>query len=121
MVVGVRHLLVQKLTNYSCQSSYKLVGLSERVCLDNGFTIFCAIIFVVSCPSLIPPASGSLTISSEGTRTVANYTCLSDYKLLGSAERVCSEDGVWDSTDPVCGERHILFLDFFLLFFHFFL
>ena len=69
-----------------------------------NYQYFLLLFFVVSCPSLTPPASGSLTVTTAGTTTIATYSCQSGYKLVGTVERVCSDAGMWDSTDPTCGE-----------------
>ena len=54
--------------------------------------------------ALNPPSSGNINITSNGYWTKAHYTCLPGYKLSGSSERTCSNEGVWDSTDPQCGK-----------------
>ena len=48
--------------------------------------------------------SRSVTFSSDGFITKADYACASGYMLVGSTERICLSNGTWSSVAPKCGK-----------------
>ena len=48
--------------------------------------------------------NGNVTVSVSGTayREVVNYACDMGYNLVGSAGRICQEDGTLSGRQPVC-------------------
>ena len=60
------------------------------------------LLFSVLCQTLTAPTSGSVVISTDGTTTVATYTCHADYYLEGSYTSVCGTDGNWNNQQPTC-------------------
>ena len=55
------------------------------------------------CLSVSSPSSGILEVLSNGTHTIAIFTCDVGYELLGSSTTTCLSDGTWDDAEPICG------------------
>ena len=49
------------------------------------------------------PSSGGVTVTTNGTVTVATYSCSVGYILNGESTRVCGIDGDWTFSQPSCG------------------
>lgn len=61
------------------------------------------IIVSASCPTLSPINSGDVNLTTiSGTATLATYTCLAGYELIGDNTSVCTTSGAWDSSPPSC-------------------
>lgn len=58
----------------------------------------------VTCDTLYPLASGDVSLTSNGTVSIAIYTCAAGYNLVGISSRFCGEDGTWNVIDPSCGK-----------------
>ncbi|XP_053400538.1 CUB and sushi domain-containing protein 3-like [Mercenaria mercenaria] len=102
----------QTTASFSCLPGYTMIGEVTSECSTTGIWTPTAAT-CVSCDALISPASGNVSVTSNGTVSVAEYTCNSGYTLSGVATRTCQEDGSWDGqaaqcdceelTDPVNG------------------
>ena len=65
---------------------------------------------VIACPSLAPPANGTLTFtpgahnSNIGLGSVATYSCNLGYVLVGQSTRECltANGGAWSGNQPTC-------------------
>ena len=60
--------------------------------------------FSVECPALDRPASGNVTISTDGTASTAVFTCSDGYHLVGAESLTCDSIGVWTDIEPVCSK-----------------
>ena len=58
----------------------------------------------VPCPALNPPPRGRVEITSNGTTSVADYSCSPGYILIGVGQRTCSTDRTWTSAEPTCSK-----------------
>ena len=56
----------------------------------------------VLCPTLTNPSSGTVSLSTSGTKTSATYVCASGYNLNGNTVRLCNSDGTWSLMEPTC-------------------
>ena len=58
----------------------------------------------VTCPSLIEPDNGEVSVSSNTFGSVVSYICTPGYVLTPSngGVRVCEEDGQWTGVAPTC-------------------
>ena len=61
-------------------------------------------ILSVSCNKLTSPTNGAVTLTSDGSTTVANFSCSLGYTMTGSSLLTCKADGSWDFTSPACGK-----------------
>ena len=68
---------------------------------------------LVSCPTLTQPNNGAVTFTpgpnsvSLGVGSVATYSCVPGYDLVGQATRVCQDTsggstGTWSGHAPIC-------------------
>ena len=64
--------------------------------------MICFFSFSVSCPSLVAPPSGNVTISTDGATSSAIYTCAAGYELSGDSVQECLNNGTWSSVQPSC-------------------
>ncbi|XP_067173325.1 LOW QUALITY PROTEIN: complement factor B-like, partial [Apteryx mantelli] len=55
-----------------------------------------------ACPAPGVPPGASKEGSHYGVEGRVRYRCRPGLRLLGSAERVCTESGVWSGTEPSC-------------------
>lgn len=76
---------------------------------------FCALFLCptapTTCPSLEAPAHGTKFGSKYFVGHEVHFTCSQGYHLVGSATRVCRDNGTWSGISAVCkGEPHWEFL-----------
>ncbi len=63
-----------------------------------------------TCSDLTVPANGMIsynmgTASLRPVNTVATYTCVTGYTLIGGSTRTCGSDGVWSVSAPTCERK----------------
>ena len=63
--------------------------------------------FAEECQALQAPASGYLSLLSNGTVTRAEVSCLNGYHVRGNSTLTCDSKGVWDMETPTCGNMFI--------------
>ena len=61
------------------------------------------IYILVTCPTVSNPSSGSVTISTNGTLSRADFACSVGYHVTGNDIISCQTNGLWDASDPLCG------------------
>ena len=72
----------------------------------------CCLISVVDCGPLSNPEKGLVDTSSGTTyNSVAFYTCIEGYVLVGESERRCGSDGLWTPTAPSCVRKSLYTMD----------
>ncbi|XP_052791551.1 LOW QUALITY PROTEIN: uncharacterized protein LOC128225682 [Mya arenaria] len=85
----------------TCNNGYTILGAQNLTCRADGSWNFqpgtC-----VKCPDLEDISSGVLSMSTDGSVSVADYVCASGYDLDGLSEIVCLTDGSWSDQPPVC-------------------
>ncbi|XP_008425332.1 complement factor B [Poecilia reticulata] len=97
-------------TSYECYSGYTLRGSSKRICLPNGkwsgSTPICSRDSGAACPDPGVPPGASRAGNMFEIDDKVKYTCNGELFLVGSAERVCLENGQWTGTEPACYYKH---------------
>lgn len=68
---------------------------------------------LVDCGPLQSGPNGRVTYLTNTTvvGTVAQYTCISGYTLVGSNQSLCREDGLWSNTDQECERKYYTLCD----------
>jgi len=61
-------------------------------------------LFPVSCPDLSPIANGTVSVSTNGSYTVATHSCDLGFTLAGRHTLTCADTGTWEGTQPSCGK-----------------
>ena len=61
-------------------------------------------ICLATCDPIVIPSGASMNLSSDGTNTLAIFTCNVGASLLGEPVLTCLEDGTWDLSPPTCGK-----------------
>ncbi|XP_052281318.1 sushi, von Willebrand factor type A, EGF and pentraxin domain-containing protein 1-like [Dreissena polymorpha] len=87
--------------NYSCVVGYTLTGSAFRTCHQNG-TFTPTAPTCVYCSTVSSPASGNVTLHTDGVTSTAVYACAVGYSLVGMATRTCLSSGIWNGTTPSC-------------------
>ena len=59
----------------------------------------------VTCPELLNPANGRVSVTGLTFGSIANYTCDSGFTLSGDAQRSCTAGGFWSGSAPVCNRE----------------
>lgn len=62
------------------------------------------------CDTLSNPVGGSVTITTDGLETKAQFSCTIGYTMTGSPNLTCRSDGTWDQQAPSCGGKEMLML-----------
>ena len=47
--------------------------------------------------------NGQVTVTTNGSVTVASFTCGDDYTLSGDNTLTCTTTGTWSGSTPECG------------------
>ena len=89
---------------YECDVGYSLVGTFLRTCMENGSWSgkepFCS---PRICPEPQEVENGRLEpITSLEYGSIATYTCIDGFQILGGFERVCGHLGTWSGQPPLC-------------------
>lgn len=57
----------------------------------------------IECEDLDNPLNGEVVVVGNFVfNSIATYSCQSGHKLIGTATRVCQENGQWSAEEPVC-------------------
>lgn len=95
---------------YSCDEGYVLLGAEVRVCGEDGEWGGEAPTCAEPLPcdeALSDPENGSVSVPADPiVGDFASYSCDEGYLLVGKAERICGEGGVWAGDAPSC-ELHM--------------
>ncbi|KAH3840535.1 hypothetical protein DPMN_113985, partial [Dreissena polymorpha] len=85
----------------TCATGTTLSGQQNITCTSNG-TWNLTLPSCVTCPSLMPLTSGKIEITSNGSVTMAAFTCNLNYTVAGDQRLTCQPDGKWSGSQPVC-------------------
>ncbi|CAK8686175.1 unnamed protein product [Clavelina lepadiformis] len=98
--------------SFSCEDAYVMVGNRERICLSSGVWSGVDVDCIKLCPTLTPLHNGFITpyscIATNATVAPATrciHGCKEYFRLIGSMQRVCQDDGLWSSSAPVCKRK----------------
>ena len=87
--------------------------LSGSFCLTpNLCLMMLSPLFAVECPTLDSPASGAMTLNTDGTTSTAMFTCFVGYHLKGMETLTCDSSGVWTDFEPVCSKLQLCYAAF---------
>lgn len=93
---------------YVCDVGYVLIGEPVISCgLGGEWTNKPPVCRFVDCGAPARPDRGSAQLTN-GTTTVdsmVQYSCETDYWLVGSADLVCNKDGKWSGDSPTCERK----------------
>ncbi|XP_053399661.1 sushi, von Willebrand factor type A, EGF and pentraxin domain-containing protein 1-like isoform X2 [Mercenaria mercenaria] len=92
---------VVTMATYFCNPGYTMSGQQYSYCQNDGTWNETAPT-CIKCPDLTDPASGTVTINTDGVTSVAQYACASEYDISGETASTCLTDGTWDNAPPTC-------------------
>ncbi|GCC29462.1 hypothetical protein chiPu_0007904, partial [Chiloscyllium punctatum] len=90
---------------FYCEKGFNLVGKENRICTANGWSGQVPTCEIVQCPE--PPRISNGTVSSSDSDSwtfgsIARYSCLDGYSLIGDKTITCTMAGEWDKDPPRC-------------------
>lgn len=92
------------LVTYICQEGYRLIGVAQRICLDNGswsgVAPSCNVITKCSRPNV--PVFAVTLYNNYTVGSTVKYDCIGGYKLIGPNMRKCLLNGTWSGKVPFC-------------------
>ena len=56
---------------------------------------------------MVDPPSGEVSVSSNGSHSLAVFSCVSGYHVLGVVELICGDAGTWSENPPTCGKSRL--------------
>ena len=56
----------------------------------------------VTCPDLVDPVNGMVTMTGNSEDDTATYSCDDGYGLVGVDMVTCEDDGQWSDPPPIC-------------------
>ena len=95
----------RSIVNYTCvNGSYQLVGADTRECLVNGsWSESLPSCVLIDCGYPESPMFGAVDVFNMTTvGSLAVYYCKEGYKLVGTIQRICLDNGTWLGTVPSC-------------------
>ncbi|WAQ98671.1 SVEP1-like protein [Mya arenaria] len=89
---------------YSCGLGYSISGEGYAECLTDGTWTLTGTPTCVACSDLPAVAipSGGFELTTDGSTTLASYSCPYGYQVLGEAMLTCGVDGMWSSEPSQC-------------------
>ena len=57
---------------------------------------------IADCMSLSSPQNGDIQFTSTLQGSVATYSCITGYTVVGPSNRTCLSSGLWSDSDPTC-------------------
>jgi hypothetical protein len=78
-------------------------SLELKMILNTSIFVIYLLNILVSCPPVETPENGGVIVTSNGSVTIATYSCSKDYTLYGDAVRACIS-GSWEDAAPTCGK-----------------
>lgn len=88
--------------HFRCNIGHKLIGYEYLMCQENGeWNGAISSCEPITCPPLSKPENGA-RFGKNLFGSSIKYYCYDGYKLVGSEERMCSENQTWTGTEPRC-------------------
>ena len=110
-IVTVMMRTVNSRAIYSCNAQFGVSGSRVRTCRENGNwdgeEPMCIFVPSIVCSDLEAPIDGSLFVTSNNLDGIAQYSCDTGFRLVGSSVRLCQVSEEWSGTSPTC-ERTII-------------
>jgi len=89
--------------SFKCNKGYNLVGSSTLTCQNNGlWTSAQPHCQIVDCRDPGTPANGKYFSHKFTYGSIVYFECNPGYKLVGSMQRECQENGAWSNSQPTC-------------------
>ncbi|XP_043572636.1 C4b-binding protein-like isoform X1 [Chiloscyllium plagiosum] len=92
--------------SFYCNPGFKLIGNINRICQVSGWSGHVPVCEVIKCNNLEDIENGRTPDSPNGEYwehgMVAQYSCDTEYSLIGAEELVCTETGEWNNSPPKC-------------------
>ncbi|XP_043572171.1 C4b-binding protein alpha chain-like [Chiloscyllium plagiosum] len=90
---------------FYCDEGFRIVGTNFRICKADGWSGQVPTCEIVQCPE--PPRISNGTVSSSDSDSwpfgsIARYSCLDGYSLIGEETITCTATGEWDKDPPRC-------------------
>ena len=124
--------LLGAVATYSCNSTFRLIGMNSRECQENEtwsgeaptcrgiaedqrfhvhlynlLTFSTSTPTAIDCGELEGVANGMVDTSQGGlVGAIATYTCNPSYMLVGMSTRQCQDNGAWSGEAPTCEGNH---------------
>ena len=76
--------------------------IADLVCRKESTYYFYNSIAEIHCGSLVAPTHGSASGSSDTVGSVVMFSCDAGFRLIGSSQRTCQQNGDWDGDDVTC-------------------
>ncbi|XP_052791742.1 sushi, von Willebrand factor type A, EGF and pentraxin domain-containing protein 1-like [Mya arenaria] len=87
---------------FTCEGGYTMMGTQTISCDTDGGGWAINHPTCIKCEDLTKPASGDVTLITDGAQTTAVYTCSVGSSLDGDSQPSCTEDGTWTAQSPSC-------------------
>ncbi|XP_045583570.2 sushi, von Willebrand factor type A, EGF and pentraxin domain-containing protein 1 isoform X3 [Procambarus clarkii] len=87
---------------FSCKPGYNLLGDTVIECSFGKWQEFNTTCEPVNCYEPAIPPFGKITAKHFSLGSIANYTCLYGYMLVGNPSVECDADGTWKGDLPLC-------------------
>lgn len=104
---------------YSCDGGFGINGSRILTCGANttwdASPPTCISVTSVTCPDLMDPIDGTVSITSRNLDGSALYQCDSGFSLAGSLLRLCHASESWSGSAPTCQRESSFILFFFFL------
>ncbi|XP_022242842.1 locomotion-related protein Hikaru genki-like [Limulus polyphemus] len=90
--------------NFSCPTSYRLVGAASLHCLKNeSWSDYPPMCEAIACTPPLPPPNGRVLDTGRYlTGDRVTYTCHAGFVLVGESVAVCNDVGEWTEQPPIC-------------------
>ncbi|XP_076316285.1 locomotion-related protein Hikaru genki-like [Tachypleus tridentatus] len=90
--------------NFSCPTSYRLVGAASLHCLKNeSWSDYPPMCEAITCTPPLPPPNGRVLDTGRYlTGDTVTYTCHAGFVLVGESMAVCNDVGEWSQQPPIC-------------------
>ena len=62
------------------------------------------LLLVVDCGCPQVNTNGTVSVYSTTHQSVANYSCIAGYTLMGTEKRTCQINGLWSGSIPTCSK-----------------
>ncbi|XP_003387839.1 PREDICTED: sushi, von Willebrand factor type A, EGF and pentraxin domain-containing protein 1-like isoform X2 [Amphimedon queenslandica] len=107
-LVTITGTTVGSKASYSCDRGFELSGKDSRSCNSDGtWSGTEPVCRAISCGTLIAPVNGQVTYTTSTVGSVATYSCMNDYLLVGTGRRTCQDNGEWSGSAPVCNSKEV--------------
>ena len=88
---------------YQCYNGYILTGLSTIICNSNGkWSNDLPVCLPVKCSDPGIPENGQRFHTNFLFGSIVKYSCDIGYNIVGNDTIICSENGQWNTTIPIC-------------------